>query len=148
MNKKILLASGLLAGATLSAGLAVVKFGPMSQDVSAAMPPKACSNIAVKIDERVQKFVSQTPYPSPINQINPCNNGVFEPADYYYDPSWSGRYKRYIFGDGSIMGSIYQGYMGGKVTSYAVCADGRAKVNGRSSGYWGMGSTQEICNTL
>jgi len=123
-------------------------FTAVFSKVSAITPLKACFNIASKVDKRVQKEVSSTPYPALINQLNPCNNNNYEPADYYYDSSWTGRYKRYIFEDGSIIGSVYQGYMGGKVTEYALCTDGRAKVDGRSFGYRGMGSNQNVCNTL
>ena len=135
MNKtKTVLFGAILATALILAGTAM-----------AAMPQEACSNVATKIDEWVQEWVNQ--YPSNINSINPCS-GQLEPAEYSHGPDWSQRYERWEFSDGTIKGKTYQGYFGGKITYYTICADGRAKVNGRSFGWYGMGATQEVCNTM
>jgi len=132
-NKTILLGTTIIA--------ALILFGTAA---FAAMPQETCSNVATKIDEWVQKWVEHS-YNT--KQRNPCS-GQIEPAVWSFGPNWSYRYQRYVFSDGSIKGQSYQGYLGGKVTYYTICADGRAEVDGRSFGYYGYGSIQDVCSTI
>ncbi len=133
MNKtKTVLFGAILATALILAGTAM-----------AAMPQEACSNVATKLDEWVQKWVK---YSYNTQSINPCSEQYESAVRFMSD--WIPRYERYVFSDGSVKGKTYQGYFGGKVTYYTICSDGRAEVYGRSFGYYGYGDSQEVCNTM
>lgn len=143
--RKITLSIFLVVCFALAAALVLTNLGVLPQKVSASMPVEACYNVATKLDEWVQK---QVEYSYTTMQFNPCTGELEYNVTFQYGPSWTSRYRRYIFSDGSIMGGAFQGYFGGRVTYYTICTDGTAEVYGQSFGYYGWGARNVICDTL
>ena len=114
---------------------------------SAGMPDAVCLNIAESMDEQVQKNALIT-YPGLFMQYDPCIDEIVTGVVFQLNGWTPTTHKRYVFPSGTITGSMYHGYMGGKVSRYVICADGRAKAGGQSFGYYGDGSIQNICSTL
>jgi hypothetical protein len=158
MNKKILLLSGFLAGATLLAGLAVVKFGPLSQEASAAMPDAQCYKMASNKDKALANMNGDFQGSRPTT--NPCT-GKSDTVSTYYDLKGGVTQIRHVYGNGDA-----DGYIG--LTHYRVChLSETAKVTQRIYGpIWGRYAwgfwlnfpfdddpstwvkDKEICNTL
>jgi hypothetical protein len=162
MNKKILLLSGFLAGATLLAGLAVIRFGPMSQEASAAMPEDQCYKMASNKAKALANMNGE--FQGSSSTTNPCT-GESDTVSTYYEMKGGVTHMRSVYGNGDVVG-----YLG--LTRFTVCQDGRAKVTQRIYGpasSWGRSRAwgfwwnfpfdddtspysylpdKEICNTL
>lgn len=108
-------------------------------------PPEVCANIASKVDKRIDKDVMySSTFQMPV--WNPCTEVKDEGVEYDVCEGW--RICRYKYPDGTITGSLFKGYMGGEVTRYTMCSDGRAEVVIKPIGYWWSPVTKTICSTL
>jgi len=108
-------------------------------------PSEVCYNIASKIDKRIDKDVLYSgTFSSDV--LNPCTEAQDTGVQYDVCEGW--RVCRYKYPDGTISGSTYNGYMGGEVTRYTMCGDGRAEVVIKPIGYWWSPVTQTICSTM
>ncbi len=158
MNKKILLASGLVAGATLLAALAVIKFAALPEGASAAMPDTQCYQMASNKDQALANMDGELQGSG--NRINPCT-GEMNTVETFYDLNGGVTQMRTVYGNGDA-----EGYIG--LTRYRVCHSSEtAKVTQRIYGpiwawtAWGFWwnfpfdddpstwvKDKEICNTL
>lgn len=108
-------------------------------------PPQVCSNIASKVDKRIDKDVLYSGTFS-MDVWNPCTEVKDTGVKYDVCEGW--RICRYKYPDGTLSGSIYNGYMGGEVTRFTMCSDGRAEVVIKPIGYWWSPVTKTICSTM
>jgi hypothetical protein len=125
--------------------------------VSAAMPEEQCENLAMTKDKAVQKNVvyeieyNNYSYWDPCTQTQYiCPNGITceGPLLYSYDGVYPSHYQKWVLPSGTIRGKIIQnGWYGGQSVEYYICADGRAEVTHRSSGYYHSDSNT-ICSTI